>query len=164
MAETNPIVRPRGYQDPLETWSAKFVRKFNENPLVPIGCLLTCGALVMSALKLRQGKSKEMNTWLRARVALQGITIVGLVAGSLHLKKASDAEQTRAEAAAAAETERQKQGFENRLKDAERATVEEAVLARALMKGKDNVGVADGTKKGSYWWPRGSSSEDKHKS
>ena len=32
--------RPR-YQDPLETWGAKFVRKFNENPWVPIGTYIT---------------------------------------------------------------------------------------------------------------------------
>ncbi len=184
VSETQPIVCPRGYQDPLETWSTKFIRKFNENPLVPIGkspklifiyykfilkynigCLLTCGALIMSAHKLRQGKSKEMNTWLRARVALQGVTIVALVVGSLQLKKARDAEKGLAEATAAAESERQKQEFENRLKEAERATVEEAELARALVKGKSNVGVGERTGKGSYWWPwsTGSSSDSETK-
>lgn len=29
-----------GYQDPLETWSAKFGRKFKENPWVPLGGFL----------------------------------------------------------------------------------------------------------------------------
>jgi len=36
-APTPTKLRPRGYQDPLETWSSKFARKFNENPWVPIG-------------------------------------------------------------------------------------------------------------------------------
>jgi len=42
----------------------------------------------MSAVKMRQGKSKQMNHWLRARVGLQGVTLVALVGGSLALQKA----------------------------------------------------------------------------
>ncbi|KAF4612899.1 hypothetical protein D9613_011135 [Agrocybe pediades] len=65
-----------------ETWTGKFNRKFKENPWVPLGCLATCGALVMSAVKLRAGKSRDMNYWLRARVGLQGLTVVALLLGS----------------------------------------------------------------------------------
>ena len=79
-----------------------------------------------------------MNTWLRARVALQGVTIVALVAGSLQLKKAREAEKELAVASAAAEAEMQKQEFVKRLKEAERVTVEEADLARAMVKRKSD--------------------------
>lgn len=95
------------YQDPSETWGNKFTRKFKENPWVPlgtslyyqdkfyyvlinVGCLATCGALVMSAAKMRAGKSTAMNYWLRARVVLQGVTLVALVAGSMALQKKKD--------------------------------------------------------------------------
>ncbi|KAF8978554.1 hypoxia induced protein conserved region-domain-containing protein, partial [Cyathus striatus] len=71
----------------FETWTDKFKRKFNENPWVPLGCLATCGALIMSAYKMRRGQSKEMNYWLRARVALQGATLVALVGGSMAIQK-----------------------------------------------------------------------------
>ncbi|KAF9485678.1 hypothetical protein BDN70DRAFT_870988 [Pholiota conissans] len=79
---------PPMYQDPSESWSDKAQRKFKENPWVPLGCLATTGALVMSAIKMRQGQSKTMNYWLRARVALQGATLVALVGGSMSLQKA----------------------------------------------------------------------------
>ncbi|KJA25308.1 hypothetical protein HYPSUDRAFT_109338, partial [Hypholoma sublateritium FD-334 SS-4] len=49
----------------------------------PLGCLATCGALVMSAVKMRQGQSQSMNYWMRARVALQGLTLGALVIGSM---------------------------------------------------------------------------------
>ncbi|KAF8186411.1 altered inheritance of mitochondria protein 31, mitochondrial [Pholiota molesta] len=68
-------------QDAVESWTEKAQRKFKENPWVPLGCLATTGALVMSAVKMRQGQSQRMNYWLRARVALQGATLVALVGG-----------------------------------------------------------------------------------
>ena len=121
--------RPRFYQDPYETWADKFKRKFNENPWVPIGCLATCGALVMSGVKMRQGDSQTMNYWMRARVALQGLTIVAVVAGSMALQKRRSA----AELAEAQPTEdeekkraRERAEFEGRLREAEKVVEMEA--------------------------------------
>ncbi|CAA7268807.1 unnamed protein product [Cyclocybe aegerita] len=135
-ATTTPSIPPRAYQDPLETWSEKFVRKFNENPWVPLGCLATCGALVMSAVKLRAGKSKDMNYWLRARVVLQGVTVLALLSGTMSLQKAREA-RLAAEAAGElsepelskekqAEKEKERSEFEERLKQAELTTEVEA--------------------------------------
>ncbi|KAJ3500614.1 hypothetical protein NLJ89_g9717 [Agrocybe chaxingu] len=135
-AASTPSIPPRAYQDPLETWSEKFVRKFNENPWVPLGCLATCGALVMSAVKLRAGKSKDMNYWLRARVVLQGATVLALLSGTMSLQKAREA-RLAAEAAGdlsepelskekQAEKEKERFEFEERLKQAELATEVEA--------------------------------------
>ncbi|KAF9045607.1 hypoxia induced protein conserved region-domain-containing protein, partial [Panaeolus papilionaceus] len=110
-----------------ETWSDKFARKFKENPWVPIGCFATCGALVMSAVKMRKGKSKEMNHWMRARVVLQGLTLAALVAGSMSLRaarKASEGNQTEAELAEA-KKQQDKAEFEMRLKGAEATTAME---------------------------------------
>lgn len=38
-----------------ETFKQKFMRKFNENPFVPIGCGLTAAALIYGLWSFRQG-------------------------------------------------------------------------------------------------------------
>jgi len=142
-------VGPR-YQDPLETWSEKFTRKFKENPWVPLGCLATCGALVMSAVKMRAGKSTSMNYWLRARVVLQGVTIVALVAGSMALQKQNNAQSdlgivttdgalptNEALTELSKEKKRvlERQAFEERLKEAEAAAEQEQGVEMMVVKG-----------------------------
>lgn len=106
-----------------------------------IGCLATCGALVMSAVKMRAGKSQSMNYWLRARVVLQGVTLVALVAGSMALQKQKKAqisdlgidaaELPRNEATTELSREKKKileqREFEERLKAAEDAAEQEGV-------------------------------------
>jgi len=99
----------------------------------------------MSAYKLRQGKSKEMNHWLRARVALQGVTVAALLVGSMHLQKAS--RDSEAHEAAEAKRTRERVEFEKRLLEAERATEQEEKFRR-------RAHTASSTdKKKSWWWP-----------
>lgn len=134
------MLPPPGYQDPLETWSEKFARKFKENPWVPIGCLATCGALVMSAIKLRAGKSSEMNYWLRARVGLQGLTLAALVVGSMAIQNARKEEMAQlnageGEGELAQKKEKEKLEFEERLKEAQAATEMEEGLSKKVVKG-----------------------------
>lgn len=87
----------------------------------------------MSAVKMRKGKSKEMNHWMRARVVLQGLTLAALVAGSMSLRaarKASEGNQTEAELAEA-KKQQDKAEFEMRLKGAEATTaMEEAAFSK----------------------------------
>ncbi|KAF8962087.1 hypoxia induced protein conserved region-domain-containing protein [Flammula alnicola] len=140
----------RVYQDPLETWSEKANRKFKENPWVPIGCLATCGALVMSAIKMRQGQSKNMNYWLRARVVLQGLTLAVLVAGSMSIQKSRNKEIANAgigeaegglprneattELLLEKRKEKEKLEFEERLREAQEATEMEESAGLSGMK------------------------------
>ncbi|KAF5348794.1 hypothetical protein D9756_009784 [Leucocoprinus leucothites] len=133
-----------------ETWSEKFKRKFNENPWVPIGCLATTGALVMSAVKMKSGKSKDMQYWLRARVGLQGLTLVALVAGSMALQasrktqgveSADDLPRNEATTELLREQKKgkEKAEFEERLRGAELAHEEEqAAAARVLNNSKSS--------------------------
>jgi Hypoxia induced protein conserved region len=112
-----------------------------------IGCLATCGALIMSAAKMRAGESKSMNYWLRARVVLQGLTIVALVAGSMALQKqkgteisdSADDSPPRNEAATELSKEKKRileqQQFEERLKDAQAATEQEQGVGMMTVKG-----------------------------
>jgi len=111
----------------------------------------------MSAHKLRQGKSKEMNHWLRARVALQGVTVVALLAGSMQLQKSSSEAVRLRDESADAERTREKMEFEKRLLEAERVTQEEEKFRRARTAPS---AVVQNKKKGSSWWPW-SRSEDK---
>ncbi|OAX37341.1 hypothetical protein K503DRAFT_693522, partial [Rhizopogon vinicolor AM-OR11-026] len=56
--------------------------KFKEQPLVPIGTLVTCGALIMAMVKMGPGNSQSLNNWLRVRVIAQGATIAAVCAGT----------------------------------------------------------------------------------
>ena len=103
----------------------------------------------MSAVKMRAGKSKSMNYWLRARVVLQGVTLVALVVGSMALQKQKNAqisdlgidaaELPRNEAATELSREKKKileqREFEERLKAAEATSEQEQGAGMMVVKG-----------------------------
>lgn len=68
-----------------ELFVDKMVRHCKEQPLVPLGCLLTTGALLLSGRSIRQGDFKGANRMFVWRVALQGFTLVALVGGSYYM-------------------------------------------------------------------------------
>lgn len=57
------------------------VKNCKQQPFVPLGVLLTSGAVFLAAKSLRAGQRKDAQRWFRYRVAFQGMTIVALVAG-----------------------------------------------------------------------------------
>ncbi|KAK9466228.1 hypoxia induced protein conserved region-domain-containing protein [Lipomyces arxii] len=66
---------------------AKLWYHCKEQPLVPVGILLTCAALTKSAIAVRQGKQREANRYFTARVVMQGLTLAALVGGSYYMQK-----------------------------------------------------------------------------
>ncbi|CAH1155969.1 unnamed protein product [Phaedon cochleariae] len=66
---------------PLESTYQKLIRKFNENPFVPIGCLATAGALVYGIWSFRTGQRKMSQYMMRTRVVAQGLTILAMIVG-----------------------------------------------------------------------------------
>ena len=64
-----------------ETTRDKMLRKINENPLVPIGCLATMGALTYGLYSFRTGNRKMSQLMMRTRIVAQGFTVAALVAG-----------------------------------------------------------------------------------
>ncbi|UZJ52463.1 hypothetical protein CBS101457_001783 [Exobasidium rhododendri] len=69
----------------IEAPKHKFWRKMKEQPLVPIGSLLTCGALIVASHHLRTGNRAQFQKALRWRVGLQGVTVVAAMAGTFYL-------------------------------------------------------------------------------
>jgi Flp pilus assembly protein TadB len=52
--------------------------------LIPLGCALTCAALVGATRSVRAGDHNRTNRMFRARIYAQGFTIVAMVAGSMY--------------------------------------------------------------------------------
>lgn len=60
----------------------KLVRKFKQQPLVPLGTLMTCGALYLSARAIKHGDSRMANHMFRWRVGLQAFTVIAIIGGA----------------------------------------------------------------------------------
>lgn len=66
-----------------ETFKEKFMRKFKENPFVPIGCVGTAGALMWGLRAFNQGKTRQSQLMMRGRIVAQGFTVVAIIVGVL---------------------------------------------------------------------------------
>ncbi|CAD7090514.1 unnamed protein product [Hermetia illucens] len=64
-----------------ETTKEKMARKIQENPLVPIGCLATLGALTYGLWSFRTGNRRMSQIMMRTRIIAQGFTVVALIVG-----------------------------------------------------------------------------------
>lgn len=76
-------------------------------------------------VKMRRGERKSMNYWLRARVILQGATVIALVGGSYaygNLKNQKEARAAAKQETALGEAAQERAAFEERLKAAEETT------------------------------------------
>ncbi|PMD52436.1 uncharacterized protein K444DRAFT_647313 [Hyaloscypha bicolor E] len=62
----------------------KFSRRLKEEPLIPLGCVLTCMALFGASRSIRAGDHNRTNRMFRARIYAQGFTLVAMIAGSVY--------------------------------------------------------------------------------
>lgn len=149
-------------RDGEETWKQKLVRRFKEEPFVPIGtslpsayCIyspercynvgtaLTCFALIMASRKAgRKGESKSLNRWFRARIVFQGATIAAIVVGSYAVQKkkhgADDDSGAPQETASAEELRlKERAEFEARLRKAEETHAYEQAMRGGKPKEKE---------------------------
>ncbi|KAG5682721.1 hypothetical protein PVAND_012055 [Polypedilum vanderplanki] len=67
-----------------ESAKEKFIRKFKQNPLVPIGCLATAGALSFGLYSFQKGERRMSQMMMRARILAQGFTVAALVVGVIY--------------------------------------------------------------------------------
>ncbi|XP_069828912.1 HIG1 domain family member 2A, mitochondrial [Dendropsophus ebraccatus] len=84
MAEPQPPVIegfvPTPYRE-REQFTTKFMRKVRENPFVPLGCLATAGVLTYGLIAFKQGKTRQSQLLMRARILSQGFTVAAIMAG-----------------------------------------------------------------------------------
>ncbi|KAK3072749.1 Respiratory supercomplex factor 1, mitochondrial [Teratosphaeriaceae sp. CCFEE 6253] len=62
----------------------KLSRRLTEEPLIPLGCLLTCWALFEATRSMRSGDRHRTNRMFRRRIYAQGFTILAMLAGSAY--------------------------------------------------------------------------------
>ncbi|KZT28212.1 hypothetical protein NEOLEDRAFT_1109021 [Neolentinus lepideus HHB14362 ss-1] len=146
MSLTTPITATESH----ETFKDKAIRRFKEEPLVPIGTLATCYALTMAMIRMRSGQPKSFNRWLRVRIIAQGLTVAAVVAGSYAFGRT----QQQLEAKARADQERilenaakERREFEERLRGAEEAH-EREVKGGWWRKGESKTEMVERTDKG----------------
>ncbi|KAI0943131.1 hypothetical protein AcV7_002364 [Taiwanofungus camphoratus] len=153
-----------------ETYKEKLVRKFKEQPLVPIGAALTTVALVTAMVKMRRGESKAMNYWLRARVVAQGFTIAAIVGGSYaygQTRQQQEATNAAEQEALLANAAKERAEFQERLKAAEEAHAWEVQMAGGsasspIVSGSTSTSSGKGKGWGGLWgWDKsGEKTED----
>ncbi|KAK0252728.1 Respiratory supercomplex factor 1, mitochondrial [Friedmanniomyces endolithicus] len=82
----NPAPPPSSFDDNTEFYEEarwqKLQRRLKEEPLIPLGCLLTCWALFEATRSMRAGDRYRTNRMFRRRIYAQGFTIVAMLAGS----------------------------------------------------------------------------------
>ncbi|KAH7292682.1 hypothetical protein KP509_29G080700 [Ceratopteris richardii] len=66
-------------------------KKYERNPLVPLGAFATLGVLVFGLVSFRQGNHKRSQLLMRARVGVQAAT-VALMVGTVYFGTKRDEE------------------------------------------------------------------------
>lgn len=66
--------------------NGKWKQKIQENPFVPLGALVTVGALGLGLRAFRAGESQKSQIYMRWRVGAQGATLLALLGGIYYVQ------------------------------------------------------------------------------
>ncbi|WPG97467.1 hypothetical protein R9X50_00024300 [Acrodontium crateriforme] len=90
----NPAPPPSSFDEDVDFYQesrwAKLKRKIIEEPLIPLGCALTCWALLEATKSIRTGDKHRTNRMFRRRIYAQGFTIFAMLIGSAYWKDDRD--------------------------------------------------------------------------
>ncbi|KAI7370465.1 hypothetical protein KC354_g1236 [Hortaea werneckii] len=132
----NTAPPPSSFDDDSEFYEesrwAKLQRRIKEEPLIPLGCALTCWALIEATRSIRTGDKHRTNRMFRRRIYAQGFTVLAMVLGSAYWE--SDRKK-RGEYNDLLEDKKKKEKHEAWLKELE-AREEEEVHLRKI---RDNI-------------------------
>lgn len=73
-----------------ETFWEKAVRKTKQDPIVPIGAVITCGFLISGLRAFHSGNKPKAQILMRGRVVAQAVTVIGMAFGALYGMKPHD--------------------------------------------------------------------------
>ncbi|CAB4419276.1 unnamed protein product [Rhizophagus irregularis] len=82
--QTNSSSSNAQSQIKYESLNRRIIRKFKEQPLIPLGMFATVFALVGATIGFTRGDSTTMQRFLRFRVAAQGFTVVALAGAPVY--------------------------------------------------------------------------------
>jgi hypothetical protein len=110
----------------------KVVRRIKEEPLVPIGCVLTVAAFTNAYRAMRRGDHNQVQRMFRARVAAQAFTVLAMVAGGIYYQadRNKSKELWKMKEQEDAEEKRQKWIRELEVRDAEDKALKERLEKR----------------------------------
>ncbi|TLD08821.1 uncharacterized protein PgNI_07647 [Pyricularia grisea] len=107
----------------------KIARKLKQEPLVPLGCVLTVAAFTGAYRAMRAGDHGRVNRMFRYRIAAQGFTILAMVAGGIYYSDDRHKEREMWKAKREADEEDKRQRWIRELE----ARDEEDKLAKEIM-------------------------------
>jgi len=112
-----------------ESGFQKVIRKIKEEPLVPIGCILTVAAFTNAYRAMRRGDHQRVQRMFRARVAAQAFTVLAMVAGGIYYAedRNKSKELWKLKQQREAEEKRQKWNKELEVRDEEEKALRELV-------------------------------------
>lgn len=111
----------------------KLRRRIVEEPLIPLGCLLTCWALFGATKAIRSGDHNVANQMFRRRIYAQGFTVIAMVIGSIYWQ--ADREKRKELEGIMSETKK-KEKHEKWLRELEARDQEEKDMRARLLAGK----------------------------
>jgi Hypoxia induced protein conserved region len=87
MAPSDPLPSSFDYQQNVpETTFRRMLRRVREEPLIPLGMILTVAALTGAGSAIRARDHVRANLMFRRRIYAQGFTLLAVVGGSYYLQ------------------------------------------------------------------------------
>ena len=161
----NPAPPPSSFDDDADFYEESRLRKLRrrimEEPILPLGCALTCWALYEATRSMKAGDHHRTNRMFRRRIYAQGFTILAMVAGSVYWetdrkrrkeytglvdekKKREKYEAWIRELEVREEEEKELRGIRQRVVAAERERLTQEQKVRVEKKVKEEVGQPKG--------------------